>query len=173
MCVTFLSLSLARSLPPSLLLSLALSRSLPLSLCFGVSRRESKSPVQIFQIDPENDGIESQRKELEAVFDEVASEVGPDVHPDRANSLGHVQQGNPNCSGLAHGARHDVRADSRVSGRSAVRYIMHACVHLCMHACVCMYVCICMCVFVCVCVRRGGYVCVHKFLQMYTGTWPA
>jgi hypothetical protein len=84
-----------------------------------VSRRESKSPVQIFQIDPENDGIESQRKELEAVFDEVASEVGPDVHPDRANSLGHVQQGNPNCSGLAHGARHDPRALNRLSRRSS------------------------------------------------------
>jgi hypothetical protein len=41
---------------------------------------------------------------VEAVFDTVDSEVGPDVHPDRDNSPGRVQQGNPGCAGLAHGA---------------------------------------------------------------------
>jgi hypothetical protein len=126
--VRHIPFSLARSLAPSL--PLALSRSLSLtpslSLFWCEQARESKSPVQIFQIDPENDGIESQRKELEAVFDEVASEVGPDVHPDRANSLGHVQQSNPDCSGLAHGARHDPRALNRLSRR-----YVRACVHVC------------------------------------------
>jgi len=63
--------------------------------------------------------------ELEAVFVEVASEVGPDVHPDRANSLGYVQQGNPDCSGLAHGARQNPRAQNRLS-RSLFRYIIKA-----------------------------------------------
>jgi hypothetical protein len=32
--------------------------------------------------------------DLNAVFDAVDREVGPDVHPDRDNSPGRVQQGN-------------------------------------------------------------------------------
>ena len=52
------------------------------------------------------------------------------VCEDGHNSNGHVEQGNHDCDGLAHGARHDVRTDNRVSGRSAgkSRVIMHACV---------------------------------------------
>ena len=47
-------------------------------------------------------------------------EVGPDVHPGRDNnSPGRVQQGNPNCAGLAHGAPHDVRTKNQLSGRSS------------------------------------------------------
>ena len=43
---------------------------------------------------------------ISTVFDKVDREVvGPDVHPDRDNSPGRVRQGNPDCAGLAHGAR--------------------------------------------------------------------
>jgi hypothetical protein len=37
-----------------------------------------------------------------------------------------VQQSNPDCSGLAHGARHDPRALNRLSRR-----YVRACVHVC------------------------------------------